>query len=323
LYHFANIYDPNVLPLSKTVVYIGNINTQGSLQLTVKYASLAVPKNFHVIVEPRIVANGTQLTPTSSFVLRGDSEAIRTRTADNTHSTFLDLHLTQTLTFSNWVIDSFFIFTGDAAPLFSNFDIQTFVSTPSSTLSLSSTSHDFVDVVLGSPASFGFKLSNNSASNVTITDVSISPAGTDFTVPTPVTPFLLKAGKSTFVTAGFAPTSQGPQSATVTLAMDDGTTLQIALSGNGVASGVADPGTPSEKALTVVPNPASTVIHFAGLSKAEQQSVDLLDLLGRTVLSQKLDGSGTFNVSRLEPGRYEAVVHTAGGMVTEPVIIAR
>jgi len=73
--------------------------------------------------------------------------------------------------------------------------------------------------------------------------------------------------------------------------------------------------------ISIFPNPASSSIQIQ--SGETVSSIELLDLLGRTVLSQTLNGSRALDVSRLEPGRYEAVVHTANGIVTEPVIIQR
>ena len=317
-FHFVNIFTPTATRFAGVTLPIPV--TSGALTLNLAFPHVPVTKDFHVVVFPRFVVNGTQINFTSQFTLRADSEATRTPTADNAYSTFIGLNL-QNSQQTTGIMDGYFIPSGDAGPLYTNFDVEAFVSEPSSTLSLSSTSYDFGDVAIGSsPSSFAFKLSNNSASDVTITDISISPAGTDFTAPTPVTPFLLKAGKSTFVTAGFAPTSQGPQSATVTLMMDDGSSLQIALTGTGVASGVS-PIAPLDQALTIFPNPAAS--SFQIQSGEAISRVELLDLLGRTVLSQKLSGNGVLDVSRLEPGRYEAVLTTPNGVSMQPVVVER
>jgi len=75
------------------------------------------------------------------------------------------------------------------------------------------------------------------------------------------------------------------------------------------------------ESVTIFPNPARASIHI--LSQAPNSRVELLDLLGRTVLSQTLDGNSTIDVSRLEPGRYEAVVHSANGVTSAPIVIER
>lgn len=71
--------------------------------------------------------------------------------------------------------------------------------------------------------------------------------------------------------------------------------------------------------VTIFPNPANASIHIESHSPISR--VVLLDLLGRTVLSQQLNGNGTLDVSRLEPGRYEAVLHTVSGIVIAPIVI--
>jgi hypothetical protein len=316
-FHFVNIFSTTAQRFAGVTFPVPAAS--GAFTLNLVFPHVPVTKNFHVVVLPRYTVNGTQINFTSQFSLRADSEATRTPTADNAFSTFLGINL-QTSQSTTGIMDGYFVPAGDAGPLYTNFDIQAFVSTPTSTLTLSSTSHDFGNVLIGSSPSFGFKLSNNSANPVTITDISLSPAGTDFTAPTPIPPFPLKAGGSTFVTADFSPTSEGPQSATMTLTMDDGSTLQIALSGTGVASGVS-PITPLDQSLSVFPNPASSSLQIQ--SGEPVTRVEVLDLLGRTVLSQELSGNRTLDVSRLEPGRYEAVVHSASGVVTAPVIIQR
>ncbi|MHB8392669.1 MAG: T9SS type A sorting domain-containing protein [Acidobacteriaceae bacterium] len=79
----------------------------------------------------------------------------------------------------------------------------------------------------------------------------------------------------------------------------------------------------SLRPVTVFPNPARTILRVAGIPAGGPATVELLDLLGRTALpAQKLE-NGRLDVSRLEPGRYEAVVHTSDGIVMAPVIVQR
>ncbi len=79
--------------------------------------------------------------------------------------------------------------------------------------------------------------------------------------------------------------------------------------------------TPTSSAISIFPNPAATSIQIQGA--ASISNVELLDLLGRTVLSSRLNGNKSLNVSGLEPGRYEAVVHTTDGLQAEPLLIQR
>jgi hypothetical protein len=83
-------------------------------------------------------------------------------------------------------------------------------------------------------------------------------------------------------------------------------------------SSVANRTTNSES-LRLFPNPASSSLQIQ--SGNAVSSVELLDLLGRPALSQKLNGDGTLDVSQLEPGRYEAVAHGPRGVLTAPVLI--
>ena len=71
----------------------------------------------------------------------------------------------------------------------------------------------------------------------------------------------------------------------------------------------------------IYPNPAAATVHFEAAEPISR--VELLDLLGRTVLSQKLEGNGSLDVSRLAPGRYQAVITTPKGVVAKPVIVVR
>ena len=71
--------------------------------------------------------------------------------------------------------------------------------------------------------------------------------------------------------------------------------------------------------VIIFPNPASNALQIQSVAAISR--VDLLDILGRIVLSQKWNGIGMLDVSGLEPGRYEAIVHTARGISTTPVLI--
>jgi hypothetical protein len=78
---------------------------------------------------------------------------------------------------------------------------------------------------------------------------------------------------------------------------------------------------PSEASVSVFPNPSSSFIQIQGVGA--NSNVELLDLLGRSVVSAKIEGNGKLDVSQLQPGRYEAVVHSSSGITTTPIIIQR
>lgn len=73
--------------------------------------------------------------------------------------------------------------------------------------------------------------------------------------------------------------------------------------------------------ISLYPNPATTFIQFQGLGNGT--NVELLDVLGHIVLSEQVVGNNKLDISGLRPGRYEALVHTANGLLTVPVVIQR
>jgi photosystem II stability/assembly factor-like uncharacterized protein len=75
----------------------------------------------------------------------------------------------------------------------------------------------------------------------------------------------------------------------------------------------------SSPIIELYPNPAGTYFQIQC-----QQSIScfyLLDLLGRRVLSSRIAGNDVLDVSELQTGRYEVVIHTLSGVMTAPVII--
>ena len=321
-FHLINIYDPNATLLYKNAVYIGNVNSKTPGMLTLKYPSIPVPKNFHVVVEPRLVVNGTSLNYTSSFLLRGDSEATRARTVDNTHSTFVDLHLTQNLPVSTWVVDSFFVFTGDAAPLYSNFDIQAFAAPgagPSGSLAFTVPNTNFGDVPANSTKLTYVYLKNSGSSLATVTSLAVDGGPYTFATPGHSLPYGIQPGDSLRISVTFAPIAPGSYPANLTATLDDGSTVSLQLSGTSSNSGVGESAVATSN-LIVYPNPSSSEITVTS-DESTPARVDILDLLGRTVASMQFTGKTTFDVSRLEPGRYEAIMHTPNGVERTALLI--
>lgn len=78
-----------------------------------------------------------------------------------------------------------------------------------------------------------------------------------------------------------------------------------------------------EQNVSVYPNPASGTVHIEGLTQSSESSIHILDLLGKEVLSSDLSSSGTFDVSSLRPGDYEAIVHASDGIKTVPFVVDR
>lgn len=75
--------------------------------------------------------------------------------------------------------------------------------------------------------------------------------------------------------------------------------------------------------LQVFPNPATSEVTLTLPSKSGPATVELRDILGRTVSTSMFTGTGSLDVSHLLPGRYEAIAHSGGSVWTSPVIIHR
>ncbi len=96
------------------------------------------------------------------------------------------------------------------------------------------TNESFGNITVGSQHSQSVTLTNNGASNVTISSASVSGPGFQFSGLT--TPLTLNASKSTTFTITFAPQATGTAIGSVTITSDaSNPTLSIPLSGTGVA----------------------------------------------------------------------------------------
>jgi hypothetical protein len=93
---------------------------QGPTRITVPFPHVAVPKNFHVVIIPYTPA-GQQ---SAIAYVTGDSEAVRARTIENAHSTYIGSAGGQG---ASGVIDSNLTPAGDQGPLYSNLDITAYV----------------------------------------------------------------------------------------------------------------------------------------------------------------------------------------------------
>ena len=78
----------------------------------------------------------------------------------------------------------------------------------------------------------------------------------------------------------------------------------------------------STNRISIFPDPASTFLNVQD-NGAGANSIDILDLLGRTVLTARIDHGAPIDISRLEPGRYEAIVHCTNATLPEPIVISR
>jgi hypothetical protein len=104
------------------------------------------------------------------------------------------------------------------------------------TLSANPTSLSFGSVQVGNTASLSETLTNTGGSAVTISQANVTGAG--FSITGLTLPTTLNAGQSVTFTAKFAPTAPGAVSGNLAIVSDaSNSTLNIALSGTGVAAG--------------------------------------------------------------------------------------
>jgi hypothetical protein len=89
-----------------------------------------------------------------------------------------------------------------------------------------------------------------------------------------------------------------------------------------LSSGVTEDPLSSQN-ISVFPNPASTTIQLSIPNSVGSVQVEIIDLLGRPVLSAQIDGEGKLDINRIQAGRYEAVIHTTNGLITMPLLIQR
>jgi len=142
-----------------------------------------------------------------------------------------------------------FVFTPNAAgPFSASVSIASDASNSPSTLSLSGTgvsndqltlnpaSQSFGSVTVGSQSNQTVTLTNNTGSNVNVSQVSVS--GTGFKLSGISPPLTLSASQNTTFTVTFAPQSTGAATGSVTITSDaPNPTLSMTLSGTGVAVG--------------------------------------------------------------------------------------
>ena len=131
-----------------------------------------------------------------------------------------DSQVTVTVTDNNGVFDSetFTVTVNDLPPPIAG-------ATPASI--------DFGDVVVGTTANLSTQLSNTGGSILLVSNISSS--GEPF-IAYPPTGFELDAGNQRAIDIGFAPVAEGDFSGSITIANNSGTTVDITVSGRGVAA---------------------------------------------------------------------------------------
>ena len=77
----------------------------------------------------------------------------------------------------------------------------------------------------------------------------------------------------------------------------------------------------SDREVALYPNPATTILNIPASMQASD--FELRDILGRTVLHSSERNPEHVDVHSLASGDYLAFIHTPGGIITTPVMIAR
>jgi hypothetical protein len=139
LFHLINIVDPNALPYAVAWVPAAAIN--GPTNITITYPHVAVPQNFFVVVSANV--NTSQLMITSQFTLVGDSKPVVPRTTGNARSAFLAFIGTNANTS---LFDSTFTNSQTGQPIYSDWEVTTYVQTAQGSVALNSGNDDGIRV---------------------------------------------------------------------------------------------------------------------------------------------------------------------------------
>jgi hypothetical protein len=158
-----------------------------------------------------------------------------------------------------------------------------------SSVTASPTSINFGSVNVGSSAQQQIKITNSTPLGVTITSVVLS--GNYFAISGVTAPLSLRAGVSATLTVSFAPKAAGAQTGKIVVQGRGLTTLDVALSANGVSSG----GTTS---ISVVPTTAAFGNVPVGSTNSQTFTVTNHGTSTVSVSSESVSGTG-FSMSGL------------------------
>ena len=155
-------------------------------------------------------------------------------------------------------------------------------------LTASPLSLNFGSVLLGSNQTLAETLTNSGGSSLTVTQANATGAG--FSVSGLSLPLTLGAGQSQLFNVIFAPSATGSSSGNLAIVSSSNPTINVALSGNGLAAG----------ALT--PSPSSLSFGNVQVGNNQQLSETLTNSGGSSVNISQATVSGTsFGMSGLNP----------------------
>jgi len=172
-------------------------------------------------------------------------------------------------------------------------------------LTASPLSLNFGSVLVGSNQTLSETLTNTGGSNLTVTQVNTT--GTGFSTSGLSLPLTLAAGQSQPFNVTFAPSASGTSSGNIAIISSSTPTINVALSGNGLAAGALTPST------------SSLSFGNVQVGSNQQQSETLTNAGGTNVNITQATISGTgFSMTGLNPPRQL----TPGQQVTFPVTFA-
>jgi hypothetical protein len=159
-------------------------------------------------------------------------------------------------------------------------------STSSGTVSIASSNLDLGTAVVGSTAEATDTLTNGSSDTVTV--ASVASSNSSFQILTPATPFMLAPGQAASLAIAFAPKSAGKPTAKISVSMNGGGAIDIAVTGTAVAAG------------TLAASPGSLTFGNVGVGQSAAKAVTLSNSGGTSVIvSQASVSSGAFSINGL------------------------
>jgi hypothetical protein len=201
------------------------------------------------------------------------------------------------------------------------------------TLSISPSKVNFGTIVIGRDSTIRVNLRNIGQAGVTINAIGLvgaSPSEFSYgTFPTPVT---IGANDSSFINASFTPYAAQNYQDTIRLAFEDGSSLNIVLTGTGSngAGVVQDNVAPIPFAISLSPNPAENAVTVhATLLQTGETLLELFDAVGHPVLSMPLgmlaQGEHDFvlPIEDLASGSYFVRVSNADGSADAALIVEK
>ncbi|HWF44639.1 MAG TPA: T9SS type A sorting domain-containing protein [Candidatus Kapabacteria bacterium] len=126
-FHLINIFDQTIVDYADGWIYASQVH--GRTAVTLTFPHVEVPQNFEVVISPNFDDQTFQFT--NAYGLAADTEAVRPRTTDNTHSVFAAL-LSSGGSYSG-IFDSTFL-SPDGGAAFANFYITAHVQLSNSSV---------------------------------------------------------------------------------------------------------------------------------------------------------------------------------------------